>query len=149
MSFDDSDNNHCLSVIFDPMRNTYSLSGIADYVDDGYGFEFPGREFAVPMDRNLAILGVPSGDGMQSLVRVPPATSLRFRHDRPSGCPVHMGCWTLVEGVIGLNVEENLDIIFRVLRDRYRECEYERWCCTGRIVNYDGIFLQYTYRIQS
>ncbi|RJE21285.1 hypothetical protein PHISCL_06381 [Aspergillus sclerotialis] len=35
-----------------------------------------------------------------------------------------MGCWNLVERVIGPKAEQNLGLLFRALRDSYQECKF-------------------------
>jgi hypothetical protein len=138
------------TVIFDPMQKTYSLSGISEYVMstdyDNAGFFFPRIEFFVPKDRNLALTGGCPGDSTELIVRVPPAASLEFRHDCHSGCPVHMRCWKFVERIIGPKAEENLCLLFHVLRDRYRECEYAKRKCPRSVTFSRGMLHLPTYK---
>lgn len=140
-------------VIFDPRRNTYSLSGVGQWVhyrqDSLDEFQFPVSNFVVPTDRNLALTGLPPRDGMQLTMRVLPALSLEFPRDSPSGCPVHMQCWSFVERFIGPEAEENLGILFGVLRDRYRECEYGKLINAYKIAFCEGILLPYTYKSEN
>ena len=129
------------TVIFDPIQETHTLSGLGQWVmpwDDDTQ-ETSNNEFVVPMDRDLAICGWPTVDDIESIVRVPKAISLEFRQDRTSGCPVHMRCWNYVERVLGPEAEENLGLLYRVFRDRYQECEYERLTNANMIAFTKGI----------
>jgi hypothetical protein len=81
------------------------------------------EEFVVPQDRNAAFAGRPPGD-KEGIAYVREAEDLELRRDCPSGFPLHARCWSLLERVAGADAEQHLGLLFRVLRDRYRELRY-------------------------
>ncbi|KAK2756557.1 hypothetical protein FQN54_005450 [Arachnomyces sp. PD_36] len=83
-----------------------------------------GRVFRVPWDRNRVITErshmIEDGKLRDDRIAIYPARLWGHQYrNYPDGYPIHAHCWTMMERVIGPDAENNLDILLKVLTQRW------------------------------